>query len=356
MNAFLLITPEAGAVLRQHTAVQENFQLFRNHLQSPQERLDWLHLRHSEQADQSIPSMVDFTWKCFVQHIDSQVVEISESPQFDCLVMHFPADSCGCTARVHSLKTGVHYHWRVVGVDGQGAAVCSEVANFYTESEVPRWIFLEGVSNVRDIGGWATRDGHHVRQGLVYRGGEMNGHMTATVAALRFAEQDLSIRTVLDLRSSTELATLATGGPALSSNVQWVNVNLAAYADIDTAEQREHFAQAFRVLLKPANFPIYTHCWGGADRTGTLIFLVNAALGVTDESLLLDYEMTSLGIWGVRSRESELFQAFMAMLERLAPGQGFQAQAIAYWKSAGITEAELERLRELFLDISHAEQ
>ena len=38
------------------------------------------------------------------------------------------------------------------------------------------------------------------------------------------------------------------------------------------------------------------------------------------------------------------------MLERFAPGQGFQAQATAYWRAAGVTAAELARFTELFLE------
>ena len=178
----------------------------------------------------------------------------------------------------------------------------------------------------------------------------MNSHQTATPAGLKFAEEELTIRTDLDIRGHSELNAIPSHGPALPPSVKWFNVPLAAYADINTDEQRANYAKAFRILITPAYFPIYTHCWGGADRTGTLVFLLNAALGVQDEALLLDYELTGLATWGARSRDSELFRAFEAMLEKLAPGQDYQAKAIAYWKSAGISDAEIIRLQNLFLE------
>ena len=33
-------------------------------------------------------------------------------------------------------------------------------------------------------------------------------------------------------------------------------------------------------------YPVYIHCTGGADRTGTLAFLINALLGVGEDDLI----------------------------------------------------------------------
>ena len=38
---------------------------------------------------------------------------------------------------------------------------------------------------------------------------------------------------------------------------------------------------------------VYFHCAGGADRTGTLAFLIEALLGVSESDLSKDYELTS---------------------------------------------------------------
>ena len=39
--------------------------------------------------------------------------------------------------------------------------------------------------------------------------------------------------------------------------------------------------------------PVYFHCIGGADRTGTLAFLIEALVGVSESDLSKDYELTS---------------------------------------------------------------
>ena len=40
---------------------------------------------------------------------------------------------------------------------------------------------------------------------------------------------------------------------------------------------------------------MYFHCAGGADRTGTLAFLIEALVGVSENDLSKDYELTTFG-------------------------------------------------------------
>jgi len=63
-------------------------------------------------------------------------------------------------------------------------------------------IDLPTVPNMRDIGGYPTSDGGHVRIGQLYRSVELN-HL-AGIDLERFAE--LRIRTVFDLRTEAERA------------------------------------------------------------------------------------------------------------------------------------------------------
>ena len=284
--------------------------------------------------------------------MDAHLLEVSECPKFTGKVMHFIVPKGQNSALVHSLKTNTKYYWRVVGTDCQARPISSAVASFTTKDELPRWIFVDGVSNVRDMGGWTTKDGRRVRQGLVYRGGEMRIHMMVTAEGIRFLEHELGLHSLLDLRSAGELAKDSNHGSSLSPLVRWHNTPISGYAGCGTDAQKELYAKAFRIIIEPTNLPLYTHCWGGADRTGTLIFLLNATLGVKDDDLLRDYELTSLSLWGSRSRETDLFKGFDAFLETLAPGQDYQAKAVAYWKAAGITDKEIEMLREMFLEKS----
>jgi protein-tyrosine phosphatase len=70
-----------------------------------------------------------------------------------------------------------------------------------TEQREPgRSIAIASVPNLRDLGGWPTRDGGRVRAGLLYRSTELDKLAGADMAA--FAA--LGIRSVYDLRTEAE--------------------------------------------------------------------------------------------------------------------------------------------------------
>ena len=349
-RVFVPVNPIQNSVIEQHTDDQKEFVKLLAEKPAQQKQDEWLGPRRKKQADLSLPCSNVFSWNCLQEGAVAISVEISEKPSFEGPMMRFAVETGENSVQVHSLKANTSYYWRVAGTDAEGRAVTSPAASFRTADEIPRWIFVGGVSNVRDMGGWRTKDGRRVRQGLVYRGGEMGGHMTATAEGLRFLEHELKLRSLLDLRGSGELQADPNHGSALSPAVQWFNTPLAGYAPCSEDVYKTQYAKAFRICMNEANLPLYTHCWGGADRTGTLIFLLNAALGVPEDDLLLDYELTSLSIWGSRSRYSEPFQGLLAYLESLAPGKDMQEKAIAYWKAAGISEEEISRFQSLFLE------
>ncbi len=351
-EAFTLISPAQDATLTQHTQAQDDFRQLLEKEHTHNDQNVWLEKRRETlgENDLSLPKRNTFSWKCNAEGVAAHAVEVSECPRFTGNVMHFAVQKGKSEAQVHSLKANRKYYWRVVGTDSGARPVTSAVASFRTADEIPRWIFLDGGSNVRDMGGWTTKDGRRVRQGLIFRGGEMRCHMIVTPEGLQFVEYELGLRSLLDLRGAGELEKDSTHGSALSPRVRWFNTPIGGYAPCGTDGQKKLYAKAFRIIIEPTNLPLYTHCWGGADRTATLIFLLNAALGVNDKDLLTDYELTSLSIWGSRSRETDQFKGFDAYLETLAPGQDYQAKAVAYWKSAGITEKEIETLRNMFLE------
>ena len=74
----------------------------------------------------------------------------------------------------------------------------------------------------------------------------------------------------------------------------------AAYANdgITVRSLRDIFA----VLSDESNYPVYFHCNAGADRTGTLAFLIEGLLGVSYADTIRDFELTSFSKFGERLR------------------------------------------------------
>ena len=179
-------------------------------------------------------------------------------------------------------------------------AASSDVASFKTLDAAPRWIAIEGkVGNIRDLGGWKTLDGRRVRQGLAYRGqglnynsvnGEVRGRNRLTVEDVRYLTETLGIKTDLDLRTPRETAGM-TESP-LGASVKYVHHSSEAYKEIFSEKGKRTMAANFRVFCERANYPIYFHCIAGADRTGSLAYVLNGLLGVGEHDLEIDWEST----------------------------------------------------------------
>ena len=108
---------------------------------------------------------------------------------------------------------------------------------------------------------------------------------------------------------------------AIGGGVNYIKIPLGQYANIldyetwsslDKSEKSGNFdannknaiKQIFAMLADKNNYPIYFHCNAGADRTGTLALLINGLLGVDEQSLIKDYELTTISRYGKRLRSS----------------------------------------------------
>ena len=69
-------------------------------------------------------------------------------------------------------------------------------------TDLPHTIALQGASNLRDLGGWPTRDGGRVRRGHVYRSAALHALTPQDIAALCA----LGVKHVVDFRGEAERA------------------------------------------------------------------------------------------------------------------------------------------------------
>lgn len=295
-------------------------------------------------GDYSAPRPVHVTWR-FTQEADTPedlrggqfflLVSAAEDLR-DPIVIATAAEE----ADVWNLEIGRTY-WFCVQREGRR----SEVRRFTTRALAPRCILAEGVTNVRDIGGYMA-GGKPIRQGLFYRGSEVDRHMHITEAGVRRLQQ-LGIRTDLDLRGEAvdtiEYPLLPLYG------IRRVLLPVGPYEAPFSQEQKNEWRTIFQLLTKRENYPVYYHCWGGADRGGTLAFLVGALLGMSEEDLDFDYEYTNLSIWGLRSRNYEPYRRMKAQLKAY-PGDTLAAQTAQFLKThLDLTDDDIAAIREILL-------
>ena len=320
-----LIQPQNGAFVELMTAKQkEFFNMDRSDIVP--DSVQWDDLKKSNDGDNSQPLSVRFSWQEYKSVRLSLWEDGKEEKTFNC---------CGGEFEIQNLLVGTRYFWYV-----ESECDRSEIYSFTTSPLCPRWIALDGTTNVRDCGTWRTSDGRVVRQGLLYRGAELNNHVNITEKGIKTMKDQLKIKTVLDIRGLWEQVSNVYNG-------RYFNIPVLPYAEY--LSDRETNKKIFDILSEPDNYPIYFHCWGGADRTGTIAFLLNAVLNVPLCDLINDYEATSLSIWGIRSRNTPLFDEFLKALD-LYEGDTVNEKATSFMLSSGVTQEQIERIKEILLE------
>ncbi|WP_427383239.1 tyrosine-protein phosphatase [Janibacter sp. G56] len=250
------------------------------------------------------------------------------------------------------------------------------------------WITLDGVVNMRDLGGLPTRDGGRIAPRRLIRSDNLQDLSETDV---RHLVTELGISDVIDLRSHTE-RTLTGPGPLTETDLThhhhsflrddvrevtaqealampWVNTQHGA----DRSEENywaEHYlgylahrpdsvAGALDVISRSTGGAV-VHCAAGKDRTGTVVALALAVAGVPDEVIIEDYTRTAERIEQIieRLRDVEPYRAGLVgrsideqtpqpeTMERILGALDARHGGAAGWLvEQGWDEGDLERLR-----------
>lgn len=334
-----LISPVQGVVtapLQMHPSRGENQANFRRRSVPP------VYFQGTSEEDLSHPRPVDFYWESAGVRQDGLVYDLTVKADDGSGEKHWLRGLRQPTAHVVNLRIGVGYTWQVRARKGRRVVARSNAGEFRTHPALPRWIHVDGITNVRDLGGWDLPEGRKVRQGLFFRGSEMNSHCQISEVGKKVLVEQLGICTDIDLRGPDE-DPQAVLDPR---RVSYVNIPLASYDMIASPEYTRAFRALFGVLALRERYPVYVHCWGGADRTGTVAFLVGALLGMGMEDLVADYELTTLSVWGERRGDGEPFREMLSILELFAPkGSSLQAQVERYMRVIGVGDEEVAAIR-----------
>lgn len=284
-----------------------------------------------------------------------------------------------------------------------------EIFRFYEGADQPvtkeaQALLVTGIENARQLGGYETADGRHVKRDVLLRTAKLSDAPSEELAALKdiyhlgvvvdfrtLAERegapdpeidgvDNIVLDVLDEGSRTgagaAIAGIYENGGAEPAEVM-LNiirsgcVSERMYADMafDPAAEKG-FRDFFRILLENGGKKaVLWHCSGGKDRTGAAAVLLLLALGVNKETALRDFELTNEflreKIAYMESRAAELTddpeeiawvkdltgvnRKYMEkLLDTLEEKYGSQDRYLT--EGLGLDKAELEQLREMYLE------
>ena len=205
-----------------------------------------------------------------------------------------------------------------------------------TSGSYPRHIEIEFASNLRDLGGYHTKGGRSVAWRRLFRCGELRHETEDDVARLR---QETRLSSVLDLRGDTEIrqekVKLLTEGGIRYHNVPLIAGGRGPGSDDEAAlfsrfnsmgefylfllshkDFGTKLEAALEIIADAENHPVLFHCTVGKDRTGILAAAVLNILGVADEDIITDYNLTTPHMAGFMERMKEIPEA-ANMLEDL---------------------------------------
>ena len=173
-----------------------------------------------------------------------------------------------------------------------------------------RHLGLQGASNFRDLGGYPSSHGRHVRWRQLFRSNHLGQLTTSDTAVLR----QLGIRTAFDFRGRDErlaglcalddiavhsLSIEPSVVPALRARAMAGRLNaedaLGLMRDSYRNYIRNHtprFRTLFDHLLRDTA-PLVIHCTAGKDRTGVACALLLHALEVPEDVIFEDYLLTN---------------------------------------------------------------
>lgn len=275
--------------------------------------------------------------------IVNQELELSTSDTFD------DADKITIgkdkrSIRLDYLYSGTTYYYRLSATLSNGSIIQGE--GTFKTANTPRIIALDGVRNMRDIGGWKTVDGKVIKQGLLYRGSELDGAKelkhTLTDFGIEVMLNQLGIKMDMDLRSSS----LPNVKDVLGEGVKHSYYSFLSYTVCFTDSGKRSLKNIFSDLAIKENYPIYLHCSYGADRTGTVCYFLEAMLGLSEEDLYREWELSILANGGAFYEEMEEFVKAFKSFE----GDTMQEKSENYLLSIGVTRQEMDNIKEILLE------
>jgi protein-tyrosine phosphatase len=172
-----------------------------------------------------------------------------------------------------------------------------------------RHVVLQGAANFRDLGGYETKDGHHVKWNEIYRSADMGKLTDADLAVLseRHITYDVDLRGHQEQKQSPDRINPGTDYilcPAGSDNMDWLksistlkgnqadSVMLVYYSNTEYLADR--YKPFFDKLLGlPDGQSLVFHCSAGKDRTGIGAALLLYTLGVPYKTIAADYEASN---------------------------------------------------------------
>ncbi|MCF0230553.1 MAG: tyrosine-protein phosphatase, partial [Parasporobacterium sp.] len=232
----------------------------------------------------------------------------------------------------------------------------SDIYSFTTSADAPRNMFVDGVTNFRDLGGWPMADGGYTRQGMIYRGAKISddytGDVLITEAGIDTMLNTMGIKTEIDFReveNGEDGENGENGGitaSALGDTVNYVSLPIVfadgyPSPDKEVPQTADAIKETFRLLADESNYPVYFHCSIGTDRTGFFAYLMLSLLDVDTDLILHDFMLSNLGFVEKARQIKTLVNRLNKTVEVMDGGTNYE-RVVNYLLFVGVPQEDID--------------
>ncbi len=256
-----------------------------------------------------------------------------------------------------------------------------------TKKEPGTFYTVDGMNNVRDLGGWKAEGGKRLNFDKIIRGGKPNYYDNTPAYSDKgraVLMDSLKIYGEIDLRNEND-----NFGQTLNifdETYPYLTVAFMVDSEILPDFQQNNpvprkynknapifIKKIFSFLADESNYPVYIHCNAGADRTGTVCMLIEGVLGLSVDDIYKDFELTSFSPYAKRWRSSidyetlsfdksgvmqDDYNNYVAMgkcvdslWRTYAPNGSYQEAVTNYLKTVcDVTDDEISSLKNIMLE------
>ena len=276
------------------------------------------------------------------ENIEEVRITVSENSDYSDAHIFYPAQKGDSSFVICNLLPNCIYFYKVEEFLTNGTMTEMVSGEFRTVGQV-RMIQVPNCRNIRDLGGWPTQYGVPVKYGRLYRSGSLD---RVKSEGRKVFVDDLNVLAELDLRHEVKHTS-----SFLGSDKDYLRISHEAYMKGMTQKNSVYVDDLVWIIDRmKENKGVDWHCAIGCDRCGTLSFLIEGLLGVSELDLCRDYELSTFSLSEKNKRVRSPLKSMLDHIRKHGPKDDLAQCFYNYWLSIGMKEDDLSYFLQEMLD------
>ena len=274
-------------------------------------------------------------------------ITVSENDDYIGASIFHPENKGDSSFLICNLLPDCIYFYKVEELQTNGTQTEMASGSFRTVGQV-RMIQVPNSRNIRDLGGWPTQYGVPVKYGRLYRSGSLDRIKSE---GRRVFVDDLNVLAELDLRHEVKHTS-----SFLGNDKDYLRISHGSYLNGITHQYSVYVTDLMWIIDRmKENKNVDWHCAIGCDRCGTLSFLIEGLLGLSELDLCRDYELSTFSLSEKNKRVRSPLKSMIDHIKTHGPKDDLAQCFYNYWLSIGMGGEDLDYFLQEMLGIDFSD-